>query len=77
MCLLHQFVRYKTVEDSSNAHGVAPPPSWDGPDVQSWLAEHAATINGGKVPIPAGDLFEQGFDRCDTPSPIFLHAYTY
>ncbi|KAI0942043.1 putative NRPS-like protein biosynthetic cluster [Taiwanofungus camphoratus] len=53
---------YKTVEDSSNAHGVAPPPSWDGPDVQSWLAEHAATINGGKVPIPAGDLFEQGFD---------------
>ncbi|TFY63083.1 hypothetical protein EVJ58_g3467 [Rhodofomes roseus] len=53
---------YKTVEESSSAHGVAPPPSWDVKDVQSWLAEHAAGINDERVVDPDRDLFEQGFD---------------
>ncbi|KZT04547.1 acetyl-CoA synthetase-like protein [Laetiporus sulphureus 93-53] len=53
---------YKTIEESRDSHGVAPPPSWNVKDIQAWLALHAAAINGDKMPKPERDLFEQGFD---------------
>ncbi|TFY54704.1 hypothetical protein EVJ58_g8699 [Rhodofomes roseus] len=53
---------YKVVEDSASAHSIPPPSSWDVLDVQNWLAEHAASIHGGRAVTPEADMFEQGFD---------------
>ena len=56
-------IRYKTVEDSTNAHGVPPPVSWDVQDVRNWLLQHATSVHGDQAVDPERDLFEQGFDR--------------
>ncbi|KAH9946535.1 hypothetical protein B0H21DRAFT_822721 [Amylocystis lapponica] len=53
---------YKTVEDSTDAKGILPPPSWTEAAVEAWLAEHAASIIDKKISIPTVDLFEHGFD---------------
>lgn len=63
--------RYKTIEESTNAHEVAPPQSWEAQDVQQWLAQHAASIHAEKTADPDRDLFEQGFDRY-VSSAVFL-----
>ncbi|KAL6300002.1 hypothetical protein BKA93DRAFT_741263 [Sparassis latifolia] len=53
---------YKTIEDSSDSHGITPPSSWTIPVVQAWIAEHAGQLNDGIVPAATADLFAHGFD---------------
>ncbi|GBE84591.1 acetyl-CoA synthetase-like protein [Sparassis crispa] len=53
---------YKTIEDSSDAHGIVPPSHWTVPVVQAWMVEHVSQLSGGIAPTPTTDLFEHGFD---------------
>ncbi|KAJ3555779.1 hypothetical protein NM688_g2383 [Phlebia brevispora] len=53
---------YLTVENSSGTKDIVPPKSWRDEDVESWLLEHAASVNDGRPVNPAVDLFEQGVD---------------
>ncbi|GJE99007.1 acetyl-CoA synthetase-like protein [Phanerochaete sordida] len=52
---------YQVIEDSTDAKGVAPPPSWSAADVQIWLENVAQSVNGEAVSLVT-DIFDQGFD---------------
>ena len=57
--------RYDTVQQSSNANGIAPPATWTVDDVERWLLAHAKAImtDSGDHLSPYVDMFEHGFDR--------------
>ncbi|EKM52305.1 uncharacterized protein PHACADRAFT_260612 [Phanerochaete carnosa HHB-10118-sp] len=53
---------YKTVDNSADTRGIAPPASWSVEDIEPWLISHAASINNGTEISPSRDMFDQGFD---------------
>ncbi|KIK64035.1 hypothetical protein GYMLUDRAFT_195812 [Collybiopsis luxurians FD-317 M1] len=52
---------YESVESNAGSGLVAPPASWEQPDVQSWLTGQAKDICG-KPLAPFDDMFHHGFD---------------
>lgn len=61
--LIYSFARYQTVDDSTDARGIAPPESWDSSTVEAWLSRHSSALHDGGLVEPTVDLFDQGFDR--------------
>ena len=56
-------IRYRTLEDSSDARGISPPESWKPDALQPWILEHVASLNNEKAPPLDADIFAAGFDR--------------
>ena len=56
--------RYQTIADSADSKGIAPPTSWEQPDILRWLLDHCQSIRNSEKPILVEQsIFEQGFDR--------------